>query len=165
MESHSQPPTPMPRFGHLPQPATVPASPTSVAARKSKIAWLHRSSVPGLEPVLTSPCLSSRLCPQDFLLAFPERAALGEVITRLSPVRAPPALSSGLLLLPHEVLASEAVARLQLVVPRSEPLVGVCWARARLLARFPESAVPFLPRNLGLCPPSCHYTSVTEPRY
>jgi len=36
------------------------------------------------------------------------------------------------------------------------PLVGVRWARVRLLARFPESAVPvFLSGNLGLRPYLC----------
>jgi hypothetical protein len=63
------------------------------------------------------------------------------MLPRLSPVSAPPAISGGQLLRPREVLAGEAVTRLQLVEPRSEPLVGNCWARVRLLAWLPKSAV------------------------
>jgi len=53
-------------------------------------------------------------------------------------------------------LTGEAVACLRLVEPRSEPLVGVCCARTRLLAWFPESAVSvFLSGNLGIYPRLC----------
>jgi len=47
----------------------------------------------------------------------------------------PPALGSGLVLGPCLVLASEAVARLQLVDPCSEPLVSwLRWSQASVAA-------------------------------
>jgi len=47
-------------------------------------------------------------------------AALEEVLPCLGPMRAPPALGGWLLLRPHKVLASKAVAPLKLVGPHSE---------------------------------------------
>jgi hypothetical protein len=144
----------MPRSGRLPQPASGPAYIRGCGEVQDRLtASLIGEEIPDLEPALTSPCLLPHLCPQSFLLAFPVRAALKEVLPCLGPVSALPALSGGLLLRPHEVLASETVTRLQLVDPRSELLVGVCWARVGLLAWFPESAVSvFLPGNLGFRP-------------
>ena len=74
-------------------------------------------------------------------MTFPVRAALEEMLPRLGPVWAPLALSGGSLLRPREVLVSRAVTHFQLVEPCNKPLVGVCWARVRLLAWFPEPAV------------------------
>jgi len=119
-------------------------------------ALLIGDEVPDLEPVLTSPCLPPPLCPQEFLLASPVRTALEEMLLCLGSVRTPAALSGGKPLRPHEVLTSEAMTHLQLVEPRSEPLVGICWARARLLAWSPKPAVPvLLSGSLGFCPRRC----------
>ena len=100
--------------------------PTSMVEVQDRLAaaLVGEAELPDLEPAFTSPCLSQHLRPQDFLLVFPERAPLEEMLPRLGPVRASQTLSSRLFLRPREVLSSETMARLQLVEPRSEPLVG-----------------------------------------
>jgi len=64
-----------------------PSLPTVVVARKSKTAWLHRSSGKRSRilnrSLPLSLCLSPHFRPQDFLLAFPVRAALEEMLPRL----------------------------------------------------------------------------------
>jgi len=60
----------------------------------------------------------------------------GEVLPRLGPASAPPALGDGLLLYPREVLSSEAVARLQLVIRSLQRATS--W---RLLGQGPASGV------------------------
>jgi len=60
--------------------------------------------VPDVEPVLASPCLPPHLCPQNFLLAFPVRAALKEMFPCLGPVRAPPVSGCVLVSRPLQVL-------------------------------------------------------------
>jgi hypothetical protein len=78
-------------------------------------------------------------------------------------VSAPPALSGGLLLGLHEVLAGKTVTRLQLVEPRSEPLLGRSQPSG---VGSPKSAVSvFLLGNLGILPKPWlprHLTSVVE---
>jgi len=132
--------------------------PASVVERKSKIGWLQCSSAKRSR-ILNRPLplpVSLPTAAHRILLTFPVRTELEEMLPRLSPVRASPAFSSGLLLRPREVPTSEAVARLRLVEPRSEPFVSVCGTRIWLLTRFPESAVPiFLCGNPGFCPHLC----------
>jgi len=110
-------PTPTPRSVGLPKLGQVPASPCPWwrGSPRSPDCSLVGEEVSDPEPELTFSCLPPYLCPQDFLLAFPVRTALEEMLPRLDPVRAPPALSGGLLLCPREVLASKAVTRPQLV--------------------------------------------------
>jgi hypothetical protein len=57
-----------------------------------------------------------------------------------------------------EVLASEAVTRLQLVEPRSG-LIGIFWARVRLLVGFPKSLYLYFSAHALA---SYRLTSVTE---
>jgi hypothetical protein len=78
--------------------------------------------VPGFEPVLSLPGLLLHLRPQNLLLGLPFGVLPEDMLPCLSPVRTPPALSGKPTPRPLQVLAGEAVAHLQLVEPRSEPL-------------------------------------------
>jgi len=90
--------------------------------------------VPNLPPVLPPPRLLLHLRPQDFLLRLPLGALLEEVVPGLRSVPAPPALRAGPSLRPVEVLAGQAVPRLQLVEPSCEPLGAVGHRAIGLLA-------------------------------
>jgi len=83
--------------------------PTSVVEVRDRpaAALVGEAEAPDLEPAFTSPCLSQRLHPQGFLLEFPERAPLEEMLPRLGPAKASQTLSSRLLLRPREVLSSD----------------------------------------------------------
>ena len=63
------------------------------------------------------------------------RAALEEVLSRLGPVKAPPALTGGLLLRPRQLFASTAVTDYQLeTLPALHFLFRLVINRVRLMA-------------------------------
>jgi hypothetical protein len=66
-------------------------------------------------------------------------AVFEDVLPYLGPVRASPALGYGLVLRPLQVLADEAVARLQLVEPRGKPL-GATGHRCYIGGRSTEAS-------------------------
>jgi len=122
-------PTPRPRWPLL-LPLLPPAViPTSVVARKSRSAWLHRSSSNSSAILVRS---LSRVGPGNFLvssktvvlLAFPLRAVLKQMLTSLNLIMAPPTAgvraSSG----PRKVLSCQAVSRLELVEVGGKVFVG-----------------------------------------
>jgi len=86
-----------------------------------------------LEPVFARAGFFSGHRPQSLLLAIPLRAVLEQMLSCLGLVVVPPALgvwpSRGLL----QVLSREAVARLELVGPRSELLIRSIHGSLRLL--------------------------------
>ena len=67
-------------------------------------------------------CGSPRLLPQRLLLSLSAGAVIEDMLPRLVPVQASPALGCGLVPRPFQVLAGEAVTRLQLVELGGKPL-------------------------------------------
>ena len=95
---HSAPgaPTPIPHSRRLPQPASGP--PSHIRGGGDDVPDHLAASRVGEEgqdllPALSTPCLTAYLCPLGFLLAITVRAKREQVLSRLGPVRAPPALS------------------------------------------------------------------------
>jgi len=118
-----------PRTPHslrLPQP--VPAFPHP--SRRGRLVPPGRTSnQPGGPGSPTYPSTSrspSSPPPTGSSAGLPLGALLKEVVSGLGSVTAPPALRGGPLLCPVEVLPGQAVARLDLVEPRSEPLGAAC---------------------------------------
>ena len=88
------------------------------------------------------------------------RAVLGEALPGPGPVWTPLAIGCGPILCPLQVLASETMARLQLVEPCRQPLVALRWYWVRFPERLLLPAVlvllrsnPGIPRRPGPRPP------------
>jgi len=139
----------------------TPVLPTSGVARKSRIAWLHRSSV-------NSSAILVRYLLQQGPVAFwspPGRAAssvgsstAGSSWRGLDLVLAPPTRGIWASRGPLKILAGEAVSRLELVEAGGEPFVGARHRGVRLLLHAGSVhavlglAEPLLGPALRLCP-------------
>ena len=110
--------------------------PTSVVARKPRVALLHPSSAKSstIKLVRSLPGLGLGA---SWFLTLPLRAVLQEVLAGLDLVLEPPAFGVWPFRRPLEVLACEVVTRLELEEPRGEPLDGSShsWVQSLLLAR------------------------------
>ena len=103
----------------------LPVSLSPFRRKKSRIAWLHRSSANSSAVAVWSP--------SGFLLALPLRAVLEEVLSSLGFVLAPSARGVRTSCCPLKIPAGEAVSHLELVEAGGEAFVDARHRGVRLL--------------------------------